>query len=112
MKTKIVISLLLILAVSCSKDKSDARKMVGTWKRSLVSFFGGSPTIVDTVIITKKNFTDKYGTFTYYLTNDNLYLISNTTDTSFYSYKITDENSFRLDGWFLLDGYFQLTKIK
>ena len=111
MKTKTIFSLLLILLVSCNKDKSDTRKMVGTWKKSLVIYFGGSTSVIDTVVITKKHFTDNSGTYKYFLANDSLFLISNTTDTSFYSYKITDENSFRLDSWFLQDGYFQLTKI-
>jgi hypothetical protein len=111
MKTKIIILLLLILVVGCYKDKSDTRKMVGIWKRIQVNFISGSSTVLDTVVFTKNQFTSKYGNYTYYLANDSLFLISNTTDTSFYSYKITDENSFRLDSWFLQDGYFQLTKI-
>ena len=117
MKTKIIFSLLLILVVSCNKDKSDARKMVGTWKRSVYDPMSNSILRVDTVHFTKNQFTEKdfltENTYTssYYLANSNIYLISG-VDTIVYSYNFTDKNSFTLRGGYLQDNESRLTKIK
>jgi hypothetical protein len=117
MKTKIIFSLLLILVVSCNKDKSDARKMVGTWKRSVYDPISNSILRVDTVHFTKNQFTEKDFltqnniTSSYYLSNSNIYIIYS-IDTSFYSYNFTDKNSFTLRGGYLQDNEFRLTKIK
>lgn len=117
MKTKIIFSLLLILVVSCSKDKSDARKMVGTWKRSVYDPMSNSILRVDTVHFTKNQFTEKDFltqnniTYPFYLSNSNIYFIES-SDTSFYSYNFTDKNSFTLRGGYLQDNELRLTKIK
>ncbi len=117
MKIKIVISLLLIVLVSCNKDKSDTRKMVGTWKRSVYDPMSNTILPVDTVHFTKNQFTEKDFltqnniTRSYYLSNSNIYIIKS-IDTSFYSYNFTDKNSFTLRGGYLQDNEFRLTKIK
>ncbi len=117
MKTKIIFALLLNLVVSCNKDKSDARKMVGTWKRSVYDPMSNSILHVDTVHFTKNQFTEKdfltENTYTssYYLANSNIYLISG-VDTIAYSYNFTDKNSFTLRGGYLQDNESRLTKIK
>ncbi|NBR15922.1 MAG: hypothetical protein EBU01_15300 [Crocinitomicaceae bacterium] len=116
MKTILIISLLLIVLVSCNKDKSDARKMVGTWKRSVYNPMSNSILRVDTVHFTKNQFTEKDFltqnniTSSYYLSNSNIYFISG-IDTFFYSYNFTDKNSFTLLGGYLQDNQLRLTKI-
>jgi hypothetical protein len=114
MKTKLFFSLFLILVVSCNKDKSDTRKMVGTWKRISVDFISGSSTVLDTVVFTKNQFTSKYGNYTYYLANDSLYVISELSDTSIYgNYRFIDKNNFTLNTLFSLgDSELRFTKIK
>ena len=112
MKTKIVISLLLILIVSCSKDKSDARKMVGTWKRSLYDPMVGNITSIDTVYITKDKFTTNISTRTYYLKNNEMILLTTTSDTTIYCYSIIDKDNFTLGCWYLNGKEFRLTKLK
>ena len=113
MKTKIIFSLLLILVVSCSKDKSDARKMVGTWKRIQVNFISGSSTVLDTVVFTKNQFTSKYGNYTYYLENDSLYFISQSSTSNCGYYHFTDKNNFILNTLYTNGGSeLRFTKIK
>jgi hypothetical protein len=111
MKTKLVISLLLIVLVSCNKDKSDARKMVGTWKRSLYDTMYGGIISIDTVYITKDKFTTNISTRTYYLKNNEMILLTSTSDTTIYCYSIKDKEHFTLGCWYLNDKEFRLTKI-
>lgn len=112
MKTKIVISLLLILLVNCSKDKSDTRKMVGTWKRIQVNFISGSSTILDTVVITKNQFTSKYDNSRYYLANDSLYFISQSSSSNCGYYHFTNKNNFTLNTLYTTgDSELRFTKI-
>lgn len=95
MKTKIIFSLLLILVVSCSKDKSDARKMVGTWKRDLVDGMTGNILGTDTVIFSKQNFTQNNVTYNYYIGNGNLNFYQ-TNDTSSLCYSFMNKDKFTL----------------
>jgi hypothetical protein len=117
MKLLIKIILILPFFFACSKDKSDARKMVGTWKRSVYDPMSNSILHVDTVHFTKNQFTEKDFltqnniTSPYYLSNSNIYIIYS-IDTSFYSYNFTDKNSITLRGGYLQDNEFRLTKIK
>ena len=117
MKTKIVISLLLILLVSCSKDKSDTRKMVGTWKRSVYDPMSNSILRVDTVHISKNQFSEKDFltqnniTRPFYVYNSKIY-INQSLDTAEYCYNFENKNSFTLRGGYLQDNEFRLTKIK
>jgi hypothetical protein len=111
MKTKIFISLLLILVVSCNVDKSDTRKMVGTWERGLYDSWDGSLISVDTVYITKDKFTTNISTRTYYLKNGEMILITSTSDTTIYCYSIYDKEHFTLGCWYLNGKEFLLTKI-
>jgi len=113
MKIKIIISLLLILVVSCNKDKSDTRKMVGTWKRISVDFISGSSTVLDTVVLTKNQFSSKYGNCKYYLANDSLYFILQTSTSNYGYYHFTDKNNFTLNTLYTTgDSELRFTKIK
>ena len=113
MKIKIVISLLLIVLVSCNKDKSDTRKMVGTWKRIHVDFISGSSTVLDTVVFTKNQFTSKYDNSRYYLANDSLHFISQTSTSNYGYYHFTDKNNFTLNTLYTTgDSELRFTKIK
>ncbi len=111
MKVKFVISILLIILTGCNKDKTDARKMVGTWKRSLHDTWIDSTINVDTVYITKDKFTSNNSTGSYYLSNGNMYVIYNNIDTVIYCYSLESKNSFKLGCWYLNGNEFRLTKI-
>jgi phage-related holin len=113
MTTKIINLLLLILVVSCIKDKSDTRKMVGIWKRIQVNFISSSSTVLDTVVFTKNQLTSKYGNCKYYLANDSLYFILQTSTSNYGYYHFTDKNNFTLNTLFSLgDSELRFTKIK
>jgi len=113
MNTKIVISLLLIVLVSCNKDKSDARKMVGTWKRINVNFMNGSSNVLDTVVFTKNQFLSKYGNCKYYLANDSLYFILQTSISNYGYYHFTNKNNFTLNTLYTTgESELRFTKIK
>lgn len=111
MKVKFVISILLIILTGCNKDKTDARKMVGTWKRSLHDTWIDSTINVDTVYITKDKFTTNISTRRYYLKNNEMILLTSTSDTTIYCYSIKDKDYFTLGCWYLNGKEFRLTKI-
>lgn len=111
MKTILYISIFTLLLLSCDKDKSDARKMVGTWKRSLHDAWIDSTINVDTVYINKDKFKSNNSTGSYYLSNGNMYVIYNNSDTVIYCYSLESKNSFRLGCWYLNGKEFRLTKI-
>ena len=113
MKTKIVISLLLILLVSCSKDKSDTRKMVGTWKREFRNGMTGQILLEDTVYIDKVHFKLDNIDYSFFLKNDSLFLI-NDADTLSYCYEFITDNQIRINCFSPIEEglYYQLKRIK
>jgi len=117
MRTKLVISLLLILLVSCNKDKSDTRKMIGTWKRSLYNGMNGNLIRVDTVHITKNQFTEpdfltqNNITRPFYLSNSKIYFVGS-VDTAEFCYSFANKKKFTINCGYLQGNEFRLTKIK
>jgi hypothetical protein len=112
MKTKIIFSLLLILVVSCNKDKSDARKMVGTWKREFRNGMTGQILLEDTVYIDKVYFKLDNIDYNFYLKNDSLILIKD-ADTLTYCYKFITENQIRINCFSPIEQglYYQLKRL-
>lgn len=95
MKIIMYVFTFLLLIYSCNKEKSDARKMVGTWKREFKNGMTGQLLFEDTVYIDKKHFKQDNVFYNFYLKNDSLILIKD-EDTSTYCYNFITDNQFTI----------------
>ena len=113
MKLLIKIILILPFFFACSKDKSDARKMVGTWKREFRNGMTGQILLEDTVYIDKEYFKLDNIDYNFYLKNDSLILIKD-ADTLTYCYEFITENQIRINCFSPIEEglYYQLKRIK
>jgi len=85
----------VLLIYSCNKDKSDTRKMVGTWKREFKNGMTGQLLSEDTVYIDNNHFKQDNVFYNFYLKNDSLILIKD-EDTSTYCYNFITDNQFTI----------------
>lgn len=91
MKYTTYIFTIVLLIYSCSKYKSDARKIIGSWKREFRNGMTGQLISIDTIYFDKTHCKQYNELSSYYLKNDSLVLIKN-FDTLTYCYRFSTNN--------------------
>ena len=112
MKIILYVFTFALLIYSCNKEKSDAQKMVGTWKREFRNGMTGQILLEDTVYIDKVHFNLDNIDYSFFLKNDSLFLI-NDADTLTYCYDFITENQIRINCFSPIEVglYYQLKRI-